>query len=48
MNYPYIKVNGFNGEAYNCVNNDCANYLGCANKRGSNYPNFTVITVQAL
>ena len=30
-NYPYIKVNG---DAYNCVNNDCANYPGCANKQG--------------
>ena len=27
MNYPYIKVNGINREAYNCVNNDCANSI---------------------
>ena len=25
-----------NGEAYNSANNDCANYSGCTNKRGSN------------
>ena len=25
-------------EAYKCANNDCANYLGCANKREANYP----------
>ena len=43
-NYPYIEVNG---EAYNYVNEyiyeyDCANYLGYANERGSNYPGCTV------
>ena len=43
MNYTYIKVNGVNGEAYHCLNNDCANYLGCANRQGSNYPGSTVI-----
>ena len=30
-------------EAYNCVNNDCANYLGCANKRRSNYSGCTTL-----
>ena len=29
VNYPYIKVNGVNGKAYTCKNNDCANYPGC-------------------
>ena len=24
-NYPYIKVSGVYEEAYDCVNNDCAN-----------------------
>ena len=38
-NYPYIEVNG---EAYNCANNDYANCPACANKRGSNYPSYTV------
>lgn len=38
-----IEVSGVNGAAYNCVNNDCANYPGCANKRWSNYPGYTVI-----
>ena len=33
---------GVDGKAYNYANNDCANYLGCANKRGSNYPGYTV------
>ena len=42
VNYPYIEVNG---EAYNCVNNDSVNYQGCANKRGSNYPGYTVNTL---
>ena len=42
-NYPCIEVNGVNDEAYNCVNNDCANYLGCADKSGSNYPGCTVM-----
>ena len=32
-------------EAYNCVNNDCANYPGCVNKQGSNYPGSTVCDV---
>ena len=32
MNYPYIEVNGVNGEAQNCANNDCVNYPGCTNK----------------
>ena len=40
-NYPYIKVNG---EAHNCTNNDCGNYPGCPNKRGSNYPGYTVFS----
>ena len=31
VNYPYIKVNGVNGEAYNCVINICVNYLECVN-----------------
>ena len=31
INYPYIEVNGLNGETYNCVNNYCANYPECAN-----------------
>ena len=26
---------------YNRVNDDCANYPGCANKQGSNYPGST-------
>ena len=42
VNHPYIEVYGVNGEAYNCANNDCANYLECANDRGSNYPSSTV------
>ena len=41
-NYPNIKVNGVNGEAYNCANNDCANYPGC---RGSNYLGYTVLGI---
>ena len=37
MNYQNIEVNRVNGEA-----NNHANYPGGANKRGSNYPGFTV------
>ena len=40
-NYPHIEVNV---EAYNCANNDSVNYPRCANKQGSDYPDFTVFT----
>ena len=36
------------GEAYNCANNGCVNYLECANKRGSNYPGYTVLVILVL
>ena len=41
MNYLYIKANE---EAYNCANNDCVHYPGSLNKRGSNYPLYTVLS----
>ena len=48
MNHPYIEINRVNGEAYNYANNDCANYLECANKRGSNYPRSIVYVINGL
>ena len=41
-NCSYIDVTE---EAYSCANNDSANYAGCVNKRGSNYPSYTVYMV---
>ena len=35
-----LSIHRVNGQAYNC-----ANYPGCTNKRGSNYPGYTVITI---
>ena len=42
MIYPYIKVSGVNGEAYNYANHDYVNYPGRADKPGSNYPGYIV------
>ena len=40
-----LSIHRSHGEVYNCVNYNCANYPGCANKRGSNYPGSTVYLV---
>ena len=39
-NYPRIEMKSMGKH----MNNNCANYLGCANKPGSNYPGSTVIS----
>ena len=40
-----VKINILSGKAYNCANNDRANYSGYENKRGSNYLGSTVLLI---